>query len=279
MSTPESKARAILGNADATESTGKLKGRTPILSRVGLAIAALTLLPLANCAPGSMGGQPNFGAYGSQQGILTGPSNTIGTIAGGVGGGLLGRSLGGRDNRGTRTVVGGLAGALIGNLLSRGADAQPQYQPGGQFQQGGAFHQGGGFDPRYQQQGMVPLSQHGHQAMLQAENQVLRMRPGTRTAWRDDATGAEGFFVKTREGQMPNGQFCAEVIGEAVIGGQHRRSSGLACDHRDGRGLRFINASLDGERYDRMFASVTEAMPGWEIASAEPEQPTGPRAA
>lgn len=80
------------------------------------AAAACVLLPGCAVQP-SPSGSPYAG------GCVAPGTNTVGgAVIGGVGGAFLGRSLGGRRGRGTRTVVGALAGAAAGGLAGNGVD-------------------------------------------------------------------------------------------------------------------------------------------------------------
>jgi hypothetical protein len=49
------------------------------------------------------------------------PDGTVGTIIGGVGGALVGRSIDTRGDRTTGTVLGAAGGALLGNQIAKGS--------------------------------------------------------------------------------------------------------------------------------------------------------------
>lgn len=49
------------------------------------------------------------------------PDGTVGTIIGGVGGALIGRSIDTRGDRTTGTVIGAAGGALLGNQIAKGS--------------------------------------------------------------------------------------------------------------------------------------------------------------
>lgn len=53
---------------------------------------------------------------------LAGPNQDVGTIVGGVAGGLIGNSLGHGSNRAVATVGGAVVGSLIGNQVGYSAD-------------------------------------------------------------------------------------------------------------------------------------------------------------
>ena len=90
-----------------------------------LMVPVLAVALLVGCA------DPNGYGGGYNQGPNIGTNTVLGAGLGAVGGGLLSRSMGGRDNRGGRTavgaVLGGLAGGLIGNQLEQPRQPQPQY--------------------------------------------------------------------------------------------------------------------------------------------------------
>jgi uncharacterized protein YcfJ len=48
------------------------------------------------------------------------PDGTVGTILGGVGGALIGRTIDTRGDRTTGTVLGAAGGALLGNQIAKG---------------------------------------------------------------------------------------------------------------------------------------------------------------
>lgn len=101
---------------------------------------------------------PAGGGYGYQNGAYSqfgrvtnveyvrsgGSDGVVGTVAGGAVGGLLGHQVGGGRGRTAATIAGAIGGALIGNALERNTDlgGQPVYRVTVQFDDGSTrnFH-------------------------------------------------------------------------------------------------------------------------------------------
>ncbi len=62
----------------------------------------------------------------SLAGCFGGPNQTVGTLAGGAAGGIIGSQIGGGSGRTVATVLGTLGGAALGSSVGRSVDQSNQ---------------------------------------------------------------------------------------------------------------------------------------------------------
>lgn len=123
---------------------------------------------------------------------------TAGTLLGGVGGAIIGSTIGGGTGRIIATAVGTMAGAFIGNQIGAGLDKADQAQ-------------------------MVQAEQKAHQAPI-----------GQTISWNNPDTGNHGSVTPTRDGTASNGQYCREYQQKVVVDGKEQNAYGTACRQPDG---------------------------------------------
>jgi surface antigen len=145
---------------------------------------------LAGCNPPPPGaGQQTFGI--SKQ--------DIGTVLGGVGGAVIGSTMGGGNGRIATTaagaILGGLAGSAIGGSLDK-ADAQ--------------F-----------------ANQNAQRAFENAPS-------GQSSSWQNPDSGNSGSVTPKAAYKSDNGQYCREFTQSIVVAGKRQQGYGTACRQEDG---------------------------------------------
>lgn len=130
---------------------------------------------------------------------LTGCANVtnqdMGTLAGGVAGGLLGSQFGGGTGKLVAIGVGTLAGAFIGNKLGQSMDASDKAKMNAAF-----------------------------------ENNSV----GQPAYWQNSNTGASYTVTPTQNVTVGGNQYCREYRTVAVVAGKKQQVYGTACRQPDG---------------------------------------------
>ena len=129
---------------------------------------------------------------------LTGCSTTnqdMGTLAGGVAGGLLGSQFGGGTGQLVAIGVGTLAGAFIGNKLGQSMDEADEMKMNSTF-----------------------------------ENNSI----GQPAYWQNQKTGASYTVTPTQNVTINGNQYCREYRSVAVVAGKRQQVYGTACRQPDG---------------------------------------------
>ncbi|HYH19061.1 MAG TPA: RT0821/Lpp0805 family surface protein [Azospirillum sp.] len=156
--------------------------------------AVLSAGILAGCAQqgpyGSADGGYGLGGMGSKQ--------TVGTVLGGVAGGLAGSRFGGGAGKLAAVGIGTLLGAALGNAAGSSLDRA---------------------DVAYAQR---------------AEVQAYNAPTGSTIRWNNPQNGNWGTYTPTREGTGPSGEYCREYQTTFSVGGQIERGTGTACRQPDG---------------------------------------------
>ncbi len=127
------------------------------------------------------------------------PKGAVGAVIGGVGGGLLGSTVGGGKGRLALTAIGTLAGALLGHQVGKSMDDVDRLKS------------------------------------RQATQQALETLPsGTAATWRSPDSGNSGQITPQRTYVDPQGQNCREFQHIVTIGGNTETVVGRACRQSDG---------------------------------------------
>jgi surface antigen len=160
--------------------------------RQALALTVVAAM-LAGCT--QPGGRPN-------QGVMQGGGpnkQDIGTIAGAIGGGVLGAQIGGGSGR-TAAIIGGtLLGAALGNSVGQSLDRA---------------------DMQYYNQTSQSALESG--------------QPGQAFPWQNPQSGNSGVIVPSNYYQASNGQYCREYTQKISVGGKTQEGYGTACRQPDG---------------------------------------------
>lgn len=119
----------------------------------------------------------------------------MGTLAGGVAGGLLGSQFGGGTGKLVAIGVGTLAGAFIGNKLGQNMDASDKAKMNAAF-----------------------------------ENNSV----GQPAYWQNSNTGASYTVTPTQNVTVNGNQYCREYRTVAVVAGKKQQVYGTACRQPDG---------------------------------------------
>jgi surface antigen len=155
-------------------------------------IVSLVLITslLAGCNPPPPGAGQDTGGISKQD---------IGTVAGGVGGALLGSMIGGGNGRivaaAGGAILGGFAGSSIGKSLDN-ADA-------------------------------LKAQQATQQALENGQT-------GQSTPWKNPDSGHSGTVVPKAPYQTADGTYCREFTQTINVGGQSKQAYGTACRQPDG---------------------------------------------
>jgi surface antigen len=156
-------------------------------------VFAIVASLISACAP------QNGGAGG---GVMQGGSvnkQDIGTVAGAIGGGVLGSTIGSGKGRTAATIGGALLGGMIGNSIGASLD-----------------------------QADVPVYNSTTQ-------RALETAPAGKTLpWSNPQTGNSGTVIPSAPYQNPNGQYCREYNQTIVVGGKKQSGHGTACREPDG---------------------------------------------
>ncbi len=145
---------------------------------------------VAGCNPPPPGAGQDTGGISKQD---------IGTVAGGVGGALLGSAFGRGSGRLVATAGGAILGGLAGNAIGKSLDRA---------------------DAAYANQN--------------AQKAFENSPPGQSMQWQNPQSGNYGSVTPQAPYQNPNGQYCREFTQTIVVGGQQQQGYGTACRQGDG---------------------------------------------
>lgn len=148
-------------------------------------IAGAALALAAACNP-----QSNVD-YGSKQ--------TIGTIAGGAAGAILGSNIGDGRGRTAAIAIGTLLGAGLGNQIGESLDRAD----------------------------LAYIGQTNQRALETAQ-------PGQTLPWSNPQSGNSGAITPSNYYQTSSGQYCREFTQTITVGGRQERGHGTACRQADG---------------------------------------------
>lgn len=140
-------------------------------------------------------GQPGRGVM--QGGAIN--KQDVGTIAGAIGGGVIGHNIGGGKGKTVATIAGTLLGAAIGNSVGASLD----------------------------------------RADMQAYNSTSQRaletaQPGQTLPWKNAQSGNYGSITPSSYYQTSNGEYCREYSQTIVVGGKKQDGYGTACRQPDG---------------------------------------------
>ncbi len=156
-----------------------------------LSAYAIVLALVAACSPQYGPGQGTAGSgYSKQQ---------VGTVLGGIGGGLAGNSLGKGKGNTAATIGGAILGGLAGSAIGQSMDRADQ----------------------------MYLSS-------STQNSLEGTTTGTVSRWINPDSGNSGTITPTRTFQNTSGQYCREFNQTIVVGGQKENAFGTACRQTDG---------------------------------------------
>lgn len=123
---------------------------------------------------------------------------TLGTLGGAAGGGLLGSQVGGGKGKVLATVGGTILGAYLGNrAVDYFNDDDAEYA-------------------------------------VQAERRAYAAPIGEDIQWRNPDTGNYGTVTPVGEGRTANGQYCRDFRQSIYVDGKSEQATGRACQQRDG---------------------------------------------
>ncbi len=128
-----------------------------------------------------------------------GTKEGFGTIAGAVGGGLLGAQIGSGSGQLVGVAAGTLLGAFLGNEVGKSLDRADQT------------------------------------AMRQAETRAQAAPIGQTIQWQNPDSGNYGTVTPTRQGTDTSGRNCREYQTTVTVGGQTETAFGTACQREDGQ--------------------------------------------
>jgi surface antigen len=151
---------------------------------------ALAASMLAGCNPPPPGAGQDTGGVSKQD---------IGTVLGGVGGGLIGSTFGQGNGRLLATGAGAILGGLAGNTIGKSLDKA---------------------DATYANQN--------------AQKALENNQAGQSTQWQNPQSGNSGSVTPQAPYQNSSGQYCREFTQTIVVGGQKQQGYGNACRQSDG---------------------------------------------
>ncbi len=153
----------------------------------------LTLLTIS-CAPpnGGYGNNSNNGNSGINK-------QQIGTVLGGIGGGVLGNQVGKGQGKTVATIGGAILGGMLGNSMGKSLDRSDQ----------------------------VYLNNSANDALEYSKT-------GATARWLNPDSGNSGTITPTNTYQNNYGQQCREFSQSIVVGGQRQNAYGNACRQTDG---------------------------------------------
>ena len=129
---------------------------------------------------------------------LGGTKQTVGTLAGGAAGGLVGAQFGSGTGQLAATAAGALLGAFIGSEIGRTMDEVDKLKA----------------ERAYEKATTAPI--------------------GEEITWSNPESGNRGSVTPTREGTSTTGAYCREFQQTVVIGGKEEEAYGVACRQPDG---------------------------------------------
>jgi surface antigen len=127
-----------------------------------------------------------------------GGKETIGTVLGAAGGGLLGSQFGSGSGQLAATAAGTLLGALVGSSIGHTMDKVDQTK--------------------------------AHQALEQATYAPI----GETITWNNPSNGHQGSVTPVRDGVSSTGNYCREFQQAVTIDGRTEQIHGTACRQPDG---------------------------------------------
>ena len=128
-----------------------------------------------------------------------GTKEGFGTIAGAIGGGLLGSTIGGGSGQLVAVGAGALLGAFIGNEIGKSLDRADQA------------------------------------AMGRAETRAQTAPIGQTIQWENPDSGNSGTVTPTRQGTDTAGRYCREYQTTVTVEGRTQDAYGTACQTADGQ--------------------------------------------
>lgn len=135
-------------------------------------------------------------------GVTSGGSinkSDIGTLAGAIGGGVIGSNIGGGKGKIAGTIGGALLGGLIGNNIGKSLDNAD----------------------------LAAYNSTSQRAMETAQ-------PGQALPWSNPNSGNSGVVTPGNYYQTPQGQYCREYQQSVTVGGKKQSGYGKACRQPDG---------------------------------------------
>ncbi len=160
-------------------------------SKILAAIAVISLLSACNQPMGQSG-----------RGVMQGGSvnkQDIGTIAGAIGGGVIGHNIGGGAGQTVATIAGTLLGGAIGNSIGGSLDSAD----------------------------MAAYNNTSRHALEEG-------RSGQAQPWKNPDTGNYGSVTPSNSYKNSSGQYCREYTQTIVVGGKKQSGHGTACRESDG---------------------------------------------
>ncbi len=140
-------------------------------------------------------GRPNSGVM--QGGGLN--KQDVGTVAGAIGGGVIGHNIGSGKGQVVATIAGTLLGAAIGNNIGASLDAADMA------------------------------------AYNETSQRALETAPAGRALpWKNPQSGNYGTVTPSNYYQTADGRYCREYNQTIVIGGKSQNGHGTACREPDG---------------------------------------------
>ncbi len=123
----------------------------------------------------------------------------IGTLAGVVGGGIIGSNVGGGKGKIAGTIGGALLGGLIGSEIGRSLDSADRAAMEGSTQRA-----------------------------------LETSQPGQSLPWKNAQSGNSGTITPSNYYQNSQGQYCREYTQTITVGGKRQEGHGTACRQPDG---------------------------------------------
>lgn len=128
----------------------------------------------------------------------TGEKESIGTVLGAAGGGLLGSQFGSGSGQLAATAAGTLLGALVGSNIGRTMDDVDRMK--------------------------------ARQALEQATHAPI----GETITWNNPRSGHQGSVTPVRDGRSSSGNYCREFQQTVTVDGRSEQLYGTACRQPDG---------------------------------------------
>lgn len=159
-------------------------------------IIAIASLAVASCAP-QYG--PDGSSYNNGVGGTGFNKQQVGTVLGGIGGGILGNQVGKGQGKTVATIGGAILGGLLGSSVGQSLDrADMQY------------------------------------ANSLNQNALEQTATGVTSKWVNPDSGNSGTITPVRTFQTGSGNYCREFNQTIVVGGQSQKAFGTACRQPDG---------------------------------------------
>lgn len=127
-----------------------------------------------------------------------GGGETLGTLGGAAGGGLIGSQIGKGSGNAAATLAGVLIGGFIGNQAG----------------------------------GMVDDAD--RRRAESAEKRAYTAPVGQQITWNNPENGNSGTITPVRDGYAANGAYCREFQQTIIVGGKQQQGFGKACQQPDG---------------------------------------------